>query len=351
MLPTDRPLTPQEIEQVARDFKRWAKEHRRSFASVSKSLGEGFSPTVLSTFSNSIYKGDAERIARAVNAYMEREGRTADVVKPAGFVTTDVAERILAVVYAAVHARAMGLITGSAGVGKTMTLKAAAQMYPGAIYLRIAQAERRTTGMLTSLATELGVPGRSSVSKIYRLLVEALKGSARPIIIDEAHKCLPDALEALRDLHDEAEVPIILAGTINVKKNVDDYSAHFGQFSSRIVARVDIAEQMVSPRGKGPRQLFSEAEIRRLFEGGQLRLTDDAVDYLVDLANTPGHGHLRLVVRMVELASMAKTVASSGRIDARVLRAILRQMHQQAFAELIEDRRIASGGREIAAAG
>lgn len=356
MLPTDRRLTPEEINQVARDYKAWLKQTRRSNARVSKALGDGFSETTLSQFSNALFKGDCEKVARGLNEYMERETRTSEVQRPAGWVTTEAANRMLAVIRAAVNGLGMGLITGPAGVGKTMVLTAANKEYTGSILIRVMQSERRCTGLVSSIARILGVPARSTIAITHRLVVEALRGSNKPIFIDEAHKLKHDALEALRDIHDEAGVPIILCGTIDVKKSVQDTDANFGQFSSRIISRVDVAESVLTPRfgpkGRGQEDvptLFSVEEVQQLFAAGQLRISDQAIDLLTDVANALGHGCLRLVVKMVQIASMNPKVLAKKEIDRGVLLAVLRQMHGEAYAELVVERSRQLGGMRIAA--
>lgn len=355
MLPTDRSLKPEEINQVARDYKSWLKQTRRSNARVSKALGDGFSEAVLSQFSNGIFRGDMERVARGVNEYMERETRIEAVQRPSGWVATDAANRMLAVIRATVNGRGMGLITGPAGVGKTMVLEAVKPEYTGSILIRVMQSERRCTGLISSIARILGVPSRSTISVTHRLVVEALKGSGKPIFIDEAHKLKHDALEALRDIHDEAGVPIVLCGTIDVKKSVQDTEANFGQFSSRIIARVDVAEAVLTPRfgPKGRRHdevpmLFSVEEVRQLFSQGQLRLTDEAIDLLTDVANALGHGCLRLVVKMVEIASMNNKAMAAKTIERGLLMAVLKQMHGEAYTELIAERSRQLGGARVA---
>jgi len=355
MLPTDRSLKPDEIAQVARDFKSWLKQTRRSNARVSKALGEGFSESTLSQFTNGLFKGDMEKVARGVNEYMERETRTEQVQRPAGWVATEAANRMLAVGRATVNGRGMGLIVGPAGVGKSMVLEAVKREYTGSVLIRVMQSERRCTGLVSSVARILGVPARSTISITHRLVVDALRGSGKPIFIDEAHKLMHDALEALRDIHDEAGVPIVLCGTVDVKKRVQDTDANFGQFSSRIIARVDIAEPVLTPRfgPKGRSQdevpmLFSVEEVRQLFSQGQMRLTDEALDLLTDCANALGHGCLRLVVKMVEIASMNGKAIAAKTIERGLLMAVLKQMHGEAYTELIAERSRQLGGARVA---
>ncbi|GIK18653.1 MAG: hypothetical protein BroJett004_08170 [Planctomycetota bacterium] len=340
MLPTDRPLTPDEIAQVARDVGRWMREDRRSLASVSKALGAGFSQATISQFVNGHARGDQERVARALNEYMERNARVKEAQRPREFVETDVARRMLVVIRTAVESSSMGVIVGPAGVGKTLTLRAAASMYTGSLLVRVTQTERRATGLINSLARVLGVPARSSAATVQRLVIDHLRGSGRPLLIDEAHKLHPGALEVVRDLHDEAEVPAVLCGTIDLRRQVSDTDMFYGQFSSRIVAHVDVTEIAASPRrGRPARPLYSVEEVVQIFSSHKLRLSDDGAKFLCELACLPGLGSLRLCAKIMDLAARLPAVRAKGVASADDLRAICRQMHGHAFTTLAETRR------------
>lgn len=338
MLPEDRELTPQEIAQVARDAKAYMREHAVSLASLSRQLGQGYSQATLSNFLNGHKRGDQERVARALNAWLETQTRAAEVARPEGFVETDVARKILTVIRTAVDSRKIGVVTGSAGMGKTLTAKAAHKMFPGSIYLRVTQSERRNTGLVASLARILNIPIRSTISHSHRLVIEHLSGTNRPLLIDEAHKLHEGALDALRDIHDEAGVPLVLFGTIKLTQHVNDTEVFFGQFSSRIVARVDLTELATKPRRGGKaRPLFSVDEILAIFASSKLRLTDDAARLLAQLACLPGLGSLRLCSMVMDIAARMPALRSRA-VDAKDIRAIVRQMHSDAFVKLADVR-------------
>lgn len=348
MLPTDRRLTRDEIDQVARDVQAWMREEGRTLDSVSRALGKGFSPPVLSTFLKGDARGDGERLARSLNEFMERESRAGDASRPEGFVETRVAQRMLVVIRTAVETRSMGLIVGPAGMGKTLTAKAAHAIYTGSLYIRITQGERRNAGLIMSLARVLGVSRRGSFAATSRLVIAALRGTGRPLLVDEAHALNQGALDALRDLHDEAEIPIILIGTHDIRRHVNDTEAWYGQLNSRVVATCDLGELANPRRGRG-QQLFTVAEIRKVFDGGKLRLTGDGAKFLCELACVPGLGGLRICAKLMDLAVRIPTLASRGEVGASELRNICRQMHGQAYIELLSVRRSQAGARPQAA--
>lgn len=335
MLPTDRALTPPEIEQVARDARRFFKERRISTEALSRSLGDKCSAPVLSQFFNGHYKGDCERIARAVNAHMERLAQTAEVRRPAGFVETEVARRILAVVRTAVETCCIGEVVGPAGVGKTLTLQAAAALYPGSLYVRAVHGTLSPYGFITDLAGMLGVTKRAAMGPVQRQLVEALKGTARPIFVDEAHQLREATFEVIRDIHDGAGNPFVLAGTRRLREMTTSRDRFFGQFNRRIVARCDVTE--IASRTNNPRPLFTVEDIRKVFESAKLRLTSDAHQFLTDLANIPDEGALGLCEKVVMIAGRLAQFRDKA-VDASILLKVFRQMHGSAYATWASER-------------
>lgn len=338
MLPEDRPLTDKEVAAIAREFKAFRREHSLSLEALSKRLGSGFSAATLSHFENGHKRGDHEKVARAVNAHMEVHARQAEAARPEGFVETRVAKRILTVIRTAIESRSIGVVTGSAGMGKTLTARTAHLAYPGSIYLRVTQSERRNTGLVQALARMLNIPVRNSLAQTHRLLMEHLAGTGRALLIDEAHKLHAGALDAIRDIHDEAGVPVVLFGTVDLKKSVDDTEVFFGQFSSRIVAHVDLTDMAIRPRRGGRSEpLFTVEEVLKVFASAKVRLSDDAARMLAQLACLPGLGSLRLCAKIIDLATRIGSLRGEV-IQAKDIRAICRQMHGDAYIKLMDVR-------------
>ncbi len=335
MLPTDRPLNPAEIEQVARDFGRWIKERRWSLTAISKKLGEGFSPSLLSQFKDGLYKGDQERVARAVNELMEREERRREVPPPKGFVETEVARRIMTVCRTAIDTCGIGVVYGPSGAGKTLTLETVHSQVAGSIYHRVTQATTRAPGLVYAIASLLGLTRLTSLQQMQPRVINTLKGTGRPIFIDEAQQLGDTGMLAVRDIHDAAGVPIVLVGTIDVRKKVDDSQQWYGQMASRVIATCDITEFALRP--KNPRPLFTPEEIREVFAGERLRLTDDGADFLTTIACVPGAGGLRVVKQIVLIASRLPKFRDKA-LDASILRQVAKQMHGAAYLEVLRER-------------
>lgn len=350
MLPVDRPLNPAELDQVAKDVKGWLDEQNIAITRVSKDLGEGFSPATISQFLNGHAKGDMERIARGLNEYMERRSVAKEVALPADFVETHVAKQILTVIRTTILASGngpdargtFGLVRGPGGVGKTMTLTAAERVFTGAIYLRINGGTKRGPGLITAVADRLGKASRSSRYRNQQIVTLALKGTGRPLLIDEAHQLTSDGLETLRDLVDEAGVPCILSGTSAMDVLINDTDIDLGQNNSRVVMRLNITER--SRRTKDPRPLYTVDEIVQMFGQGKLKLTGDASNFLMMVANAPGLGSLRLCSQLLRVAAGMRDLRTRA-VNEQDLRTIMRQMQGDAYQELARLRAEQSGLR------
>src|SRR3990172_789793 len=313
------------IRRVHDDFVRFVEEHGLSLSEISRRMGAGFSLSVISQFygleAPDQYIGDVDRIARGLNGWMETYLQSLEVPRPAGWVDTAIARRMITVIKNAVEMRSVGLIYSDAGRGKTMTLKAASQIYPQGILVRVRRSTRTPTGLARQLAKALRIKARTT-QDIEDRLIDTLAGSDRPIMIDEAHQLTMPALEFLRDLHDECEIPIILAGTHQIHEHCNDSTQFFGQFASRTALRYDITEPLRD--GGDTRPLHSIAEIRKIWQNDKVRLADDGAALLCKLANLLGFGGLRLCQQVIMVAAK---LAEGSVIDAKVVLRVVRRLH------------------------
>jgi hypothetical protein len=159
---------------------------------------------------------------------------------------------------------------------------------------------------LISLSVHLGFKDETFRSKasLLRFVVNRLQGTKRIIFLDEAHQ-LSKAIGCIRAIHDQAGVPIVMAGTAEILNMVDDRADGRGQFSSRCI-RFNVCEAVrdaQDPRGgSAGRDLFTIEEIKAFFQMKRIRLTTDALRLMWLLACLPNHGTLRLVETLAEIA-------------------------------------------------
>lgn len=105
----------------------------------------------------------------------------------------------------------MAVLRGDAGVGKTLGTTYVAVKTSG-VFVR-AQRVWKEASMLSKILVELGVKKEHQSMFIQwkqDLVIEMLKKRHRPLFIDEADYLSMSMLDILRDIHDEAKVPVVI---------------------------------------------------------------------------------------------------------------------------------------------
>jgi len=215
----------------------------------------------------------------------------------------------------------MAAICAPSGVGKTHVLKALAAKMSG-LYIYCHELSRK--GLIQDLAIAAGVTGRYHTASAYMgLIVERLRGTRRPIFLDEAHRIKPEAIGVLRTVHDLTGCPVIMAGTSEILHLIDDTAHGGGQFHSRTLqlnltnglpdASPGMPDGTYQPAFAQGKPLFTVEEVRQLFEGMTIRFNDDALALLAAVASIPGRGGLRTVRRVVELLAKQDTTRTITR--------------------------------------
>jgi DNA transposition AAA+ family ATPase len=350
-LPTDRALSVEEVKEISFRFDQWCKEDRsRTLKSISRSLGPGYSEGTLSHFRThpGDPRSDHEKVARAVSELMERHARREELKRPTEYVETEAAKMMLAAIKAAIDIGDMGLIAGPSGAGKTIVWQAATRLYRGSIGIRIPLAAKSARGVIGLLCEATGSSPTRSSSDLFARIVRLLKGSNRPILVDEFQHADKGGAEMLRDVLDSTGCPIILFDNCDALQRIDDHRAWFGQFSSRIPIRCNLTEAILHP--KHPRPLFTHKDVQRFAESFSLKLSGDSTAFLTMLANEPALGGLRSVKQILMVVAKAPSLRSRvvGEAD---LKQVFREMRGLMAYERIQARIADRSERRKAAVG
>ncbi|MEN1705323.1 MAG: AAA family ATPase [Planctomycetota bacterium] len=337
-LPPSGELTDRAWREVQSDFRALLDQPGVSIEKIASALGEGFSPATLRTFRDAEgrserSKGDPDRVPRGLNQVHELLGQRSAAKLPRGFVETAVAERICTVIEQTARLGIISLISGPPGVGKSMAIDACRSLIPGLVVIRVRQTSRRPVALIRQIGVTLGVKGASSNAALAEeRIIQALAGTGRTLAIDESHRLHATGLEALRDIHDEAGVPMALIGTDDLLATVEAEQL-YGQLSSRIGLRYRIAPVEASGGPDGGRPLYTPEEVARMFASSKVRFTGEGIETLTKIANLPGLGGLRLARQVVHLAA---GVAGSELIDGKLLRRALRSIQGDLARRVIE---------------
>lgn len=313
MLPRGKQLSKEQVDGVREAFARYIGERDVKPSQVAREIDYG--PSVVSQWADSKYKGNVDKVTHAINDWMERDRRRADASKPRGYVKTWVADTMRTIAYQADKHGLMAAIVAPAGCGKTMVLKVLAdEMRAVYIYCDERISERE---LLYKIAVALGSKAETaSKARLRQYIVDCLAGTKRIIFLDEAQN-LSRAIRAVRSIFDQAEVPIVMAGTAEILDYVDDRADGRGQFASRCI-RYSVLQQIRNAEGpdgdkagKAGRPLFTQEEIQRFFTSKKIRLSTDAMLLMWRLACLPSHGTLRLVEKLAAIATDLNRSASA----------------------------------------
>jgi len=155
------------------------------------------------------------------------------------------------------------LVYGPPGTGKTTASHSVVGLFNG---VRVRVMALTTPGsFLGAIAEELDIYVKRSATDKLRAVIEALKQTPRPLIIDEVDR-LADGdrrlLEILRDVHDESSVPVVLIGEEKMPgklkrwPQLEQRITHFIPFgpldmddarlATRDLCEVEIADELVA---------------------------------------------------------------------------------------------------------
>ncbi len=304
---TNKELTTAQIATCRAMLKQYIAQHNISITFVAKAVGK--STSTISQFLAAKYRGDQASLGFAVHNWMHQDLKRRRAPSFDGFVLTKVAKRIYVAINFATETSRIAIIHGPAGIGKTMTVNAYRARNTNCLFVRVTAGSQNASGLLQKLGYQLSITTPHWIRTLMSLICGKLDETNRLIIVDEAHRLAYDALEALRDIHDQTGCPIALIGTAKIAHKIDDGLRDAkqwitDQFSSRICIRCNLMRDVESDGGG--KLLFSVAEINKIFDAQRLRLRPEASRWLAKLASTSGFGGLRIVRGILTMAQRAK---------------------------------------------
>lgn len=200
-------------EDLRARLERYQLDHKLSNAELGKKLD--VHATAISKYINKKPEGDVAKL----------ESIAADVLKTAETIRrldkqpreTAIARKIAAEINTARKTNDFCVISGPAGLGKTKGAELYVKQNPSAILITAAKwccnATQIARALWDALETSAWKPNEG---RKIDFLINKLKGSDRPLLVDNAHRLRPGALEYLFDFHDETDIPVCLIGNPEV---------------------------------------------------------------------------------------------------------------------------------------
>lgn len=282
------------------------------------------SGSTISQLKRGIYTGDVKKMVEVLENFFEMQQQRLAVNPITTFQQTAHGQRVVNFVNTVHMARAIGVMTGSAGVGKTMALKHYAATTPSAVYIQITPLHRSARQFIQALCIALDLRGSGETAVAFDRIITTASTRGTLFILDDMQSLFAGRnagagatiLELIRTLHDGGAA-VILSGNRSLSDRVtrNEEEAFYQQFASRsfIMALTDTL----------PREdvVAVAADIM-----GQT-LPDQFIDYLYDVARMY-YGSFRLAARILTLAAI-RAQAQGGTLTLRHLQDCAKLMASQ----------------------
>lgn len=255
----------------------------KSGQQVAKEMG--MSPATVSQFLNRKYGGDNEEVARTVANYIRLAKKRSAVNKHTCFYEN--LENTRKVLFACNYAHTrndIALVFGDAGAGKTTALEHYKNTNAGVVMITANSCTASSTAILNLICQQAGKSTAGRKDILMNTLVNYFKGTNRLIIIDEADHLTLTALQAVRNLNDNAGVGVVLSGNSKIYNQmlVGSKSSELQQLKTRIIVRRKVEN------------LYTLEEFRNIFPN----VDDGCIGFLIELAQAES---LRTAVKILEI--------------------------------------------------
>lgn len=273
------------FEETRNALAAFMKESQKSQRQLSKETG--LSTSVISQFLNGTYPGDNGEVSKAIEQYLTVGKERLSSVSEARFYEGlyNTREVLFACNYAHRN-NDITLVSGDAGAGKTTALRHYADTNTGVIFVTANACITTATAILSLICRKIGrqIPARRAA--LMNTLVEQLSDTNRLIIIDEADHLSLDALQAVRNLNDEAHCGIVLSGNDKIYRQMlsPRRGYEFDQIRTRIVVRKKVFNE------------YTVEEMEAMFPS----LNQECVGYMLKLACVES---LRTARKLYEVAA------------------------------------------------
>lgn len=247
----------------------------------------GMSATALSQYLNGKYPGNVANVEAKLGKWLdsrgERQSMQAFVPDAPAFFTSQTARDLMTALLYAQSLGDMALVVGVPGIGKSTTCQEYQRKYSN---VWIATMAAHTTGVvpvLKEICDAVGAAAGSGANAMAREISAKIRGRSGLLIVDEAHHLSPQALDAIRALHDATEVAVALVGSVE------------------IVAKLEKMPQLYSRLGvRLYRRKVLKGDVTALLEAWKITGREER-RLLTTLANQPGA--LRSVTKTLRLAT------------------------------------------------
>lgn len=196
------------------------------------------STATISQYLSGNYNGSIKAVELKLGEFLFREAKRlhGDVV----FVPTVLAKTALEIIDITHSDCDVGVIYGAAGMGKSMLLREYA-LRDSSVILIEADPGYTAKVLLQELAAKLGLKKiTGTIHTLSEYCIQALHGTGRIVLIDEAELLPYRALEVMRRIQDRAKCGLLLAGMPRLIVNLMGARGEYEQLYSRVSLALDL---------------------------------------------------------------------------------------------------------------
>ncbi|OQB15736.1 MAG: hypothetical protein BWY15_00449 [Firmicutes bacterium ADurb.Bin193] len=254
------------------------------------------SRSTISQYLSGKYSGNIGNIERRIEDFLKSEGffgaaGTTEIHKPEEtpgiFITNDV-KGIIGICRSCQNEQGLGAILGRSGYGKTYALKYYADK-PKVIYMECDEL-MTTTDIITYIEKMLQLPSKdtSNWDRVNRIkdYFRSRHNQGYLMIFDEADKLLnkytQKKLEIIRNIYDQSNVGIVIAGEPQLNTQLK-------KFSERFANRIDMAVHLDGLNREDVERYLCKYDI-----------TDEAMNEIVRIATNRSYGCFRILDRTIQ---------------------------------------------------
>lgn len=323
MLDPDKPVTEELKQAVLDEFRtvwdgsRRAGGKQQSREEIARQIGSSVS--AITEVASGKYKADPTNILRKIDQYLADERIKLDRLDVRGFTPISLTHKIKGAIDAGIKLNKIPVIIGPPGAGKTIHARASVAQRLGAVFIEPDDFDCDERWVIDALYSAFGLSAYHAARREKkRAVVDYLrKHKLTLIVVDEAQKLTRGALEMLRRLHDLSDptgrrnVSIVFLGDRDFYKLI--VRARGGQrvpltpqITRRMYPIFDIERHGCEFDKHGNAKagtIYKRADIEAILRNQRVRVVrDDALDWLVRLANVSGHGSLGMAMLVMETA-------------------------------------------------
>ena len=181
---------------------------------------------------------------------------------------------------------AIGLVCGRVGVGKTTALKHYTETQPGVIYIRAPKGMVKADA-LRRVGAALGIDSSMSMTLSRRqdMVMEALRGTRKLIILDEAQRPAPQVLEVFRDISDDTQTALVFAGREHLRNLFESNMGQFAEIASRILRWYPVVRNLIL---EDVQMMISAVYPPAAGSDAAYSITDDQHDAIIECSQLNG---------------------------------------------------------------